>query len=82
MLENLVASYISTLNEDLVMEYASKNGYSLREDEAITITKFLKTYWRDLLRKDKTCFEVLRSSLRKETFDQVIQLYEENKKYI
>lgn len=77
MLETLIASYISTLNEDLVMEYAKKQGYILEEKEAKIITQFLKKNWRPLLKQESACLQDLKGKVKEETYQIAFKLYQE-----
>ena len=76
MWETLIASYISTLNEEIVIEYAKKQGYSLTYQEASIFTSFLKEHWQELYYEQTECLDILKNSLRKETYQEALKLYE------
>ncbi len=79
MLESLIASYLPLINEDVVCEYAKKQGTELTREEARLITLFLKTHWRELYHQDRSCLELLRGKVREDTFQSICLLYEKMK---
>ncbi len=80
MLEDLIASYISTLHENHVMEYAKKRGIFLEPQEAVEITSFLKRYWKALYHQQTTCLKELKGKVKEETYTKALLLYEEMRK--
>ncbi len=77
MLETLIASYISTLQKDMVIDYAKKQGTILDEKEATIITQFLKEHWKELYHQETACFKIIKKSLKEETYQKAVHLYKE-----
>ena len=76
MLEKLIASSISQLKEEMVMDYAKKEGYSLKSEEALKITYFLKQNWQALYHQDRSCLKKIQNEVSKETYKALLQVYD------
>ena len=77
----LIKEYIKNLTEEDINNFALKEGIKLLDSETKTIYLYLKNYWEVFLKEDSTyLFEELKESLRKETYDKLIELYNKYKK--
>lgn len=76
MYEKLIKNNINLLNKDITKEFLRKKGIYVTDNEAIIITDLAKSNWQKLYNKDyKDVFLKLKMSIKKETYDSLLNLY-------
>ena len=83
MYELFIKNYIKKMTINDVYNFANKENYVLLDYEAKVILYYIKNYWQIILKENPTnVFNNLKKEIRPETFNKIIQLYNQYKHYI
>lgn len=76
MYEKLIKNNIGYLNKHMVRGFLENKRIYISDEEASVITRLVKDNWSKLYHKDyEEVFRELKSSVKKETYDQLLSLY-------
>ena len=83
MYKELIKSYIPKLTPKLIKEYGKKLNISLTDSETIILYQFIMKNYSEILEGNKTSFIELKRKLNPNLYEQLLNLYNENKnKYL
>ena len=83
MYKEIIKKYLKNITPQDIKNYATSINIYLNNEEVNIIFNFLLKYYEDLLNKNTKVLEKLKPYLRKDLYDKIIILYEENKnKYL
>ena len=82
MYERLIKNNINYLNKYLTRGFLEVKNIYVDDEEATIITDLVKNNWENLLKRDyENVFMLLRSSVKKETYEKILSLYLTTIKY-
>lgn len=80
-MEFIIKEYVKNLKEKDIIDYATKEGITLKDEETKVIYMYIKNYWQVFLKDDPTyLFEELKDKLEAKTYQKVIELYNKYKR--
>ncbi len=80
-MDYIIGEYIKNITEEEIYNFAVNEGLKLIDEETKTIYVYIKNYWKIFLNEDATfLFEELKTKLRPETYNKIIELYNKYKK--
>lgn len=83
MYKELIKSYIPKLTPKLIKEYGKKLNISLTDSETIILYQFIMKNYSEILEGNETSFIELKRKLNPNLYQQLLNLYNENKnKYL
>lgn len=83
MYRELALKYIKNLTPNDINNYAKSKNINLSNEEVNIIFNFILNYYEDILNKNTSVFDKLRSKISNELYNKIILIYEENKnKYL
>lgn len=83
MYKELIKSYIPKLTPKLIKEYGKKINISLTDSETIILYQFIMKNYSEILEGNETSFIELKRKLNPNLYQQLLNLYNENKnKYL
>ena len=83
MYKELIKSYIPKLTPKLIKEYGKKLNISLTDSETIILYQFIMKNYSEFLEGNETSFIELKRKLNPNLYEQLLNLYNENKnKYL
>lgn len=83
MYYNLIKNYILKMSKNDIKDYAYKEGIILNENELEIIYNTIKNKWELLYyNKPNNIFEELKSNIRNEVYQKIINIYNNYKDHI
>ena len=83
MYKELALKYIKNLTPNDINNYAKSKNINLSNEEVNIIFNFILNYYEDILNKNTSVFDKLKSKISNELYNKIILIYEENKnKYL
>ncbi len=83
MYKELALKYIKNLTPNDIYNYAKSKNINLSNEEVNIIFNFILNYYEDILNKNTSVFDKLRSRISNELYNKIILIYDENKnKYL
>ena len=79
MYEILIKNYLKRLSLKDINDFAIKNGINLPKGEDKIIYDLIMKYWQNIYHGDTTCFDDIKKKVSTDTYNVMINLYNEYK---
>ncbi len=79
-MEYLIKEYVRKLTEEDIEKYALSKGIKINDEEIKVIFMYIKNYWKEFYKGDpKDLFLELEEKLNKETYNEIVKIYNKYK---
>ena len=82
MQKQILKSYIDKLKKEDIIKFIKNNNYQVSDMEINTIYFYIKNYWEELFDNSEEIWKKLQNDVSKNTYLELMKLYNKYKKYI
>lgn len=82
MQKQILKSYIDKLKKEDIIKFINNNNYQVSDMEINTIYFYIKNYWEELFDNNEEIWKKLQNDVSKNTYLELMKLYNKYKKYI
>ena len=83
MYKELIKKWIPNLTKENIIDYAQKINIPLSDSDANTLYQFIMKNYSEILEGNETSFKELKQKINPNLYQQLLNLYEQNKaKYL
>ncbi len=82
MQKQILKSYIDKLKKEDIIKFINNNNYQVSDMEINTIYFYIKNYWEELFDNSEEIWKKLQNDVSKNTYLELMKLYNKYKKYI
>lgn len=82
MQKQILKSYIDKLKKEDIIKFINNNNYQVSDMEINTIYFYIKNYWEELFDNSEEVWKKLQNDVSKNTYLELMKLYNKYKKYI
>ena len=82
MQKQILKSYIDKLKKEDIIKFINNNNYQVSDMEINTIYFYIKNYWEELFDNSEEIWKKLQNGVSKNTYLELMKLYNKYKKYI
>ena len=80
-MENIIKKYVNILKKEDIVNFAKKNNLLLEKEELEIIYSTIKNRYIDIYNDGIKVINEYKDKLKKNTYDKLIEVYENAKKY-
>ena len=81
-MKNLIELYIHNMTSNDIKNFLEKNHYPVNEKDIDTVLFYIKNNWEQVVDGDTSIFEEIKSKISDTSYQTMISLYNQYKKYL